>query len=87
MERNEKACEGRTSTEVLMRELLSKMREICGFHALFICTIYEQRMMVLEQIANESIGKISSNMLMNFANRVEIHYTGSVRQEDLIEKS
>ena len=71
MERNEKACEGRTSTEVLMRELLSKMREICSFQR-GTTPIYEQRMMVLEQIANESIGKISSNMLMNFTNRLEI---------------
>ena len=67
-------------------ELRQKMREICGFQR-GTTPIYEQRMMVLEQIANESIEKISSNMLMNFANRVEIHYTGSVRQEDLIEKS
>ena len=62
------------------------MREICGFQR-GATTIYEQRMIVLEQIANESIEKISSNVLMNFANRIEKYYRGSVRQEDLIEKS
>ena len=52
-------------------ELRQRMREICCFQR-GTTPIYEQRMMVLEQIAIESIDKISSNMLMNFTNRVEI---------------
>ena len=50
-------------------ELQQRMRKICGFQR-GTTSIHKQRMIVLEQIANKSIEKINSNMLMNFANRV-----------------
>lgn len=69
----------------IKRMMRNRMSDLLAIERSSELTMSEQRMRVLEGMAQEAISKVTSSMLMNFTNRVEKYYAAASRQEDLKE--